>query len=105
MNCRPTASVAKVGRRRGVCEKPLTVHYDGIVVGEFSCDMLVEEKVLIEIKANQCLVSANEVQLANYLTATEIETGLLLNFGTARLEFKRKARTYRQDKPTDEITL
>jgi GxxExxY protein len=90
---------------RVVCEKPLTVHYDGIVVGEFSCDMLVEERVLIELKANQCLVSGNEVQLVNYLTATGIETGLLLNFGAARLEFKRKFRTFRHDKPNDEIIL
>ena len=77
------------------CEKPITVHYDGVVVGDFSADMLVEERIMVELKANQALAPANEVQLVNYLTATGIEIGLLLNFGAERLEFKRKTRTYR----------
>ncbi len=77
------------------CERPVTVHYDGIVVGDFSADTLVEEKVLVELKANQALVPANEVQLVNYLTATAIEIGLLVNFGADSLQFKRKTRTYR----------
>ena len=73
-------------------EKPLQVIYDGIVVGNFSADLLVEKRTLIELKANQSLVVANEVQLVNYLTATGIDLGLLLNFGAARLGFKRKTR-------------
>ena len=77
------------------CEKPITVHYDGVAVGDFSADMLVEEEVMLELKANQALAPANEVQLVNYLTATGIEIGLLLNFGAQCLEFKRKTRTYR----------
>ena len=76
-------------------EKPITVRYDGIAVGEFSADMLVESRVMLELKANQALALANEVQLVNYLTATGIEIGLLLNFGAERLEFKRKTRTFR----------
>ena len=76
-------------------EKFIGVYYDGIVVGEFSADLLVEDRILLKLKANQMLVVANEVQLVNYLTATEIEIGLLLNFGAERLEFKRKTRTYR----------
>ena len=80
------------------CEKAITVHYDGIVVGDFSADMLVENKVMLELKANLALALANEVQLVNYLTATGIEIGLLLNFGAEHLEFKRKARTYRPKK-------
>ena len=76
-------------------EKPLMVHYDGIIVGDFSADMLVETRVMVELKANQSLVPANEVQLVNYLTATGTEIGLLMNFGGERLEFKRKTRTYR----------
>ena len=74
------------------CEKSITVLYEGIAVGDFSADLLVENRVLLELKANQTLVVANEVQLVNYLTATGIELGLLLNFGAARLEFKRKSR-------------
>ena len=80
------------------CEKPITVYYDGVPVGDFSADMLVEDRVVLELKANQALAPANEVQLVNYLTATGIEVGLLLNFGGERLEFKRKTRTYRPKK-------
>jgi GxxExxY protein len=74
------------------------VYYDGVQVGDFSADMLVEDRVMLELKANQTLVPANEVQLVNYLTATGVEVGLLLNFGAERLEFKRKTRTYRPKK-------
>ena len=77
------------------CEQPIAVQYDGVPVGEFSADMLVEDRVMLELKANQALAPANEVQLVNYLTATGIEIGLLVNFGAERLEFKRKTRTYR----------
>jgi GxxExxY protein len=80
------------------CEKPITVQYDDVPVGDFSADMLVEDRVMLELKANQALAPANEVQLVNYLTATGIEIGLLLNFGAERLEFKRKSRTYRPKK-------
>jgi GxxExxY protein len=78
-----------------VRENTIAVLYDGITVGDYSADMLVENGVLLELKANQTLVPANEVQLVNYLTATRIEVGLLLNFGAGSLEFKRKTRTYR----------
>jgi len=71
-------------------EKRITVSYDGVMVGDFFADMMVEEKVMIELKANQALVPANEVQLVNYLTVTGIDIGLLLNFGGPRLEFKKK---------------
>jgi len=87
------------------CEKPITVHYDGVVVGDFFADLLVDDKVMLELKANQTLAPANEVQLVNYLTATGIEIGLLLNFGAERLEFKRKARTYRPKQPPKDFIL
>jgi GxxExxY protein len=77
------------------CQLPLSVHYDGVIVGDFMADLIVEGKVMIELKANQALVVANEAQLVNYLTATRIEVGLLINFGAQLLEFKRKTRTYR----------
>ena len=81
---------------RGVeCEKKIQVFYDGVVVGDFFADMLVQDVVLIENKAVRSLSTAHEVQLVNYLTATGIEIGLVLNFGSERLEFKRKNRTYR----------
>ena len=77
------------------CEKLIRVIYDGVMVGDFSADMLVEDLVLVENKAAQVLHPKNEAQLVNYLTATGIEIGLLINFGAERLEFKRKHRTYR----------
>lgn len=72
----------------------LQVKYDGVVVGVFDVDMLVNKTVLIENKAVQVLVAAHEVQLVNYLTATGLDEGLVLNFGAARLEFKKKFRLY-----------
>jgi GxxExxY protein len=76
-------------------EKPLTVLYDGAVVGEFSADLFVEDCIMVEAKGVQALAPAHEVQLVNYLTATGTDVGLLLNFGAARLEFKRKHRIYK----------
>jgi GxxExxY protein len=87
------------------CEKLITVKYDGEVVGEFFADKLVEEKVMVEEKAVQALVLAHEVQLVNYLTATGIEIGLLLNFGAQRLEYKRKSRTYIGKQPPKDFIL
>ncbi len=95
-------------RKTGVsveCEKLITVKYDGVVVGEFSADKLVADKVMVEEKAVQALVPAHEVQLVNYLTATGVEVGLLLNFGAQRLEFKRKTRTYREKQPPKDSIL
>jgi len=75
--------------------KRVQVHFDGIVVGDFAPDMLVERTVLVEIKAIRALAPVHETQLVNYLTATGLDIGLLINFGAERLEFKRKTRLYR----------
>ncbi len=72
-----------------VSEKPITVYYNGQVVGEYFADIVVADKVILEIKAVQTLNSAHEAQLVNYLKATNIDVGLLLNFGKS-LEVKRK---------------
>ena len=87
-------------RKAGVCfecQIPVRVFYDGVVVGDFDADMLVEGRVIVENKAVRTLVQSHEVQLVNYLTATGIEVGLILNFGTPSLQFKRKHRTYREE--------
>lgn len=68
---------------------PIKVLYDGDVVGEYFADILVEGKVIVEIKAARALAPEHEAQLLNYLKATDIEVGLLLNFG-AQPEVKRK---------------
>lgn len=77
-------------------EKLIQVLYDGIVVGEYRTDIIVEEKLILELKATQDLSIANEVQLVNYLTSTGIDDGLLINFGSDKLQFKRKYRIYRK---------
>ena len=82
-------------------QKPVTVYYEGIVVGDFIVDILVETRVMVELKSNLTLSIAHEVQLVNYLTATGIEVGLLFNFGASSLEFKRKIRTYRPKQARD----
>ena len=69
--------------------KPISVYYNGKVIGLFEADLLVENKVILELKAKETLVEAHEAQLINYLRATEIEIGLLLNFGKTP-QFKRK---------------
>jgi len=71
-------------------QAPIRVVYDGNIVGEYFADILVEEKVIVEIKAVRNLIEEHEAQLLNYLKATCIEVGLLLNFGV-QPEFKRKA--------------
>ena len=73
-----------------VCQFAIKVFYEGEVIGEYYADILVDNKVIVEIKAAKCLVEENEAQLLNYLKATDIEVGLLLNLGT-KPEVKRKA--------------
>ena len=70
-------------------QKPITVLYKGNVVGKYFCDILVERKVILELKAASAIAPAHEAQLLNYLKATDIEVGLLLNFGT-KPEISRK---------------
>jgi GxxExxY protein len=70
-------------------QKPIAVYYEGKIVGKFSADLVVEDKVILELKAKERIHEAHEAQLVNYLRATLIEIGLLLNFGSAP-EFKRK---------------
>ncbi len=65
------------------------VMYEGEVVGEYYADIMVENKVIVEIKATKILGIEHEAQLLNYLKATDIEIGLLLNFGP-KPEIKRK---------------
>ena len=77
---------------RSEAEKPISVHYDGQLVGAFTADVLVDDAVIVELKAVQTLTKADEVQLVNYLVATGFDEGLLLNFGAERLEFKKKFR-------------
>jgi GxxExxY protein len=78
-------------------EKPISVPYDGQLVGAFTADLLVNDSLIVELKAIQSLAKAQEVQLVNYLLATRLDEGLLLNFGTERLEFKKKFRLAKKE--------
>ena len=62
-------------------QMPIKVFYKGQMVGEYFADLCVDEKVIVELKASEKLTDAHEAQLVNYLRATEMEVGLLLNFG------------------------
>lgn len=62
-------------------QKEIAVYFRGTLIGNFRADMIVEEKVLLELKAVRCIESVHEAQLLNYLKATTIEVGLLMNFG------------------------
>lgn len=77
-------------------EQPIHVLYDNIIVGNFKADIVVERQLILELKATQSLCIANEVQLVNYLTATGVDSGLLINFGSDRLQIKRKFRIYKK---------
>jgi len=73
-------------------QKRIKVYYEGIQVGDYFADLIVNNCIIIELKAAENIHSEHEFQLLNYLKATEIEVGLLLNFGK-RPEFKRKIFT------------
>jgi GxxExxY protein len=71
------------------CQSPIKVYYDEQMVGEYFADIIVEDVVIVELKACETLCEEHEFQLINYLKATEIEVGLLLNFGK-KPEIRRK---------------
>ena len=79
---------------RAEFRKPIQVHYEGINVGDFIADIVVEGKVIVELKSVSQLHKIHELQLVNYLTATGIDNGLLINFAEQKVEVKRKSKTY-----------
>lgn len=74
---------------RAEAQQGMTVFYKGKSVGEYLADIIVEDKVIVELKALEKINDVHEVQLKNYLKATAIEVGLLINFGKS-VELKRK---------------
>ncbi len=74
-------------------ETPIRVYYDEQPVGDFIADIVVDDKVILELKSVKELHPAHEAQLVNYLKATGIEVGLLVNFGHSA-QIKRKALTH-----------
>ncbi len=71
-----------------VQQAPIPVHFRGRLVGDFRCDLIVEDKVILELKAVKAIAPEHQAQALNYLRATEIEVAFILNFGD-KPEFKR----------------
>jgi GxxExxY protein len=81
-------------RKRGLKAEQqygIPVHYDGVVVGEYVADVMVNDSVLVELKAVKALDSTHVAQCLNYIKATRLPVCLLLNFGSPRIEVKRIA--------------
>ncbi len=74
-----------------VQQQGITVMYDGVIVGQYNVDLLVDETVIVELKAIKTLDTAHTAQCINYLKATGLHLCLLLNFGKPRLEIQRIA--------------
>ena len=72
----------------------IEVHYDGVLVGDYAADLLVEGCVLVELKAVKALDDIHFAQCLNYLKATSLSICLLINFGKARVEVKRVVRDF-----------
>ncbi|NIM98617.1 MAG: GxxExxY protein [candidate division Zixibacteria bacterium] len=70
-------------------ERRIVVQYDGQVVGDFNADMIVEDKIIVELKSLKEIHPIHEAQVVNYLKATGMEVGLLVNFGE-KVQIKRK---------------
>lgn len=70
-------------------QKPINVIFENEIIGKYFADIIVEEKIIIELKSIETFNSIHEIQLVNYLKATNMEVGLLINFGK-KLEIKRK---------------
>jgi len=75
---------------------PINVYYEGKNVGDFFADIVVEDSVILELKSVRRIINAHEVQLVNYLTATGMEVGLILNFSESKVEVKRKVRSLKE---------
>lgn len=71
-------------------EKPLNITYKGVDVGTYRADIVVQDRLIIELKVAEAIIPAHEYQLVNYLRATGVSDGVLLNFGTVPMGIRRK---------------
>ncbi len=76
-----------------ISQHPIKVMFRGECVGNFYADLFVEEKVILELKTIKAIAPEHQAQIINYLNATGIEVGLLINFGNPKLEYKRFTRS------------
>ena len=75
-------------------EVDIPVEYKGVIVGNFKADILVDDRVILELKAVRELNPLHEAQLVNYLNATNIDYGYLINYGAEKFRIIRKTRIY-----------
>ena len=75
-------------------QRPIQVYYQGEVIGDFVSDLLVEKRLVVELKAIEKLTKLHEAQLVNYLTATGLDIGLLIDFGKS-VQIKRKYKNFK----------
>ncbi len=68
---------------------PIKVTYKGEIVGDYMADILIEDKIIVELKTSESISDAYRAQIINYIKATGIELGILINFGTKKLEYER----------------
>jgi GxxExxY protein len=80
-------------------QAPIAIEYLGNPVGEYFADILIEQTVILELKAAKELRPEHEAQIINYLRATNLPIGILMNFGKPRLEFRRFNNRYRNLSP------
>ena len=80
---------------KAIQQNPINISYKNYIIGEYFADILIENKVIVELKATKEIIKVHEIQLVNYLAATAIEVGLILNFGE-KFEVRRKIFTNRK---------
>ena len=81
---------------------PLKVSFRGVMVGDFAADMVVDGNVLLELKAVDAFSNRHFAQLLNYLKATGIEVGMVINFGTPKIQYRRFDNRFGREKSMDE---
>jgi len=77
-----------------VSQSPVKVNYKGGNVGDYIADVIVENSIILELKSAKSISDAHKVQLVNYLTATGLKVGLIINFGPNKVEICRRDLTY-----------
>ena len=82
---------------------PLKVNFRGVVVGDFKADLLVEGKVIIELKVVSNLMKEHYAQVLNYPKTTGLEVGLVVNFGTSKLQYRRFENRFGKERPISEV--
>ena len=77
-------------------QKPISVFYKNQNVGDYYADLVVENEVIVELKATKNIAEVHQAQILNYLKATGFHVGLLINFGSSKVEIKRFVNNYKK---------